>query len=162
MTRLVKPLVKVKVGEALAAEGALTPNPVVPAEAKAGRALAAGEALKLKPAVLAEVKAGRALAAGEALELKPAVLAEVKAGEALKLKLLVLAEVKAGEAPKRVGMVNGLPNAKLIGFPLIESDFSSTPLESFITHPVNVSSFSFKYISTGMDVFSIHLFSPES
>lgn len=137
MTRLVKPLVKVKVGEALAAEGALKPNPVVSAEVKAERALAAGEALKLKPAVLAEVKAG------EALKLKPVVLAE-------------------GEAPKRVGMVDGLPNAKPKGFPLIESDFSSTPLESFITHPVNVSSFSFKYISTGMDVFSIHLFSPES
>ena len=140
MTRLVKPLVKVKVGEALAAEGALKPNPVVPAEAKAGRALAAGEALKLKTAVLAEVKAG----------------------EASKLKPVVLAEVKAGEAPKRVDMVDGLPNAKPIGFSLIESDFSSTPLESFITHPVNVSSFLFKYLSTGMDVFSIHLFSPES
>ena len=135
-----KPLVKLKVGEALAAEGALTPNPIVPAEAKAGRALAAGEALKLKPAVLAEVKAG----------------------EALKLKPVVLAEVKAGEAPKRVGMVDGLPSVKPKGFSLIESDFSSTPLESFITHPVNVSSFSFKYLSTGMDVFSIHLFSPES
>ena len=162
MTRLVKPLVKVKVGEALAAEGALKPNPVLPAEAKAGRALAAGEALKLKPAVLAEVKAG------EALKPNPVVPAEAKAGralaagEALKLKPVVLAEVKAGEAPKRVDMVDGLPNAKAIGFSLIESDFSSTPLESFITHPVNVSSFLFKYLSTGMDVFSIHLFSPES
>ena len=118
-----KPLVKLKVGEALAAEGALTPNPIVPAEAKAGRALAAGEALKPKP--------------------------------------VVLAKVKAGEAP-RVGMVDGLPNAKPKGFSLIESDCSSTPLESFITHPVNVSSLLFKYLSTGMDVFSIHLFSPES
>ena len=140
VTRLVKPLVKVKAEEALAAEGALKPSPVVPAE----------------------VKAERALAAGEALKLTPAVLAEVKAGEALKLKPVVLAEVKAGEAPKRVDMVDGLPSAKPIGFSLIESDFSSTPLESFITHPVNVSSFSFKNLSTGMDVFSIHLFSPES
>ena len=124
MTRLVKPLVKVKAGEALAAEGALKPNPVVPAEVKTERALAAGEALKLKP--------------------------------------VVLAEVKAGEAPKRVDMVDGVPNPRRIGFSLIESDFSSTPLESFITHPVNVSSISLKYLSTGMDVFSIHLFSPES
>ena len=46
MTRLVKPLVKVKVGEALAAEGALTPNPVVPAEVKAEKALAAGGGVK--------------------------------------------------------------------------------------------------------------------
>ena len=119
-----KPLVKVKVGEALAAEEALKPNPVVPAEAKAGRALAAGEALKLKAAVLAEVK--------------------------------------AGEAPKRVGMLDGLPNAKPKVIFLIESDFSSTPLESFITHPVNVSLFSVEYLSTGMDVFSIHLSSVES
>ena len=77
-------------------------------------------------------------------------------------KPVVAVEVKVWEAPKRVGMVDGSPNVKPKGFSLIESDFASTPLESFITHPVNVSSFLFKYLSTGMDVFSIHLFSPES
>ena len=77
-------------------------------------------------------------------------------------KPAVAVEVKVWEAPKRVDVVAASPNEKPMGFSLIESDFSSTPLESFITHPVNVFLFSVEYFYTGMDVFSIHLSSVES
>ena len=75
-------------------------------------------------------------------------------------KPAVVVEVKVWGAPKRVDVVAASPNKEPMG--LIESDFSSTPLESFITHPVNVFLFSVEYLSTGMDVFSIHLSSVES
>ena len=81
---------------------------------------------------------------------------------AAKLKPAVGAEVKVFKAAKRDDVVPGSPNKEPMGFSLIESDFASTPLESFITHPVNVSLFSVEYLSTGMDIFSIHLSSVES
>ena len=136
----------------------------------AGETLAAVEAPKLKLVVTAEARVveGRVpvpntrpllvvetLAAEEAPNLKPAV----PAGEAPNWK----PAVPAGEVRKIVGMTAGsLMTPKPMSSSLIESDFSSTPLESFITHPVNVSLFSVEYLSTGMDVFSIHLSSVES
>ena len=64
--------------------------------------------------------------------------------------------------PKEADVVAGSANEKPMGSSLIESGFASTPLESFITHPVNVSLFLVEYLSTGMDAFSIHLSSVES
>ena len=90
------------------------------------------------------------------------VAVEVKVPKTPKGVDVVAVEVKVWEAPKRVGVVAGSPNEKPMGSFLIESDFASTPLESFITHPVNVSLFLVEYLSTGMDVFSIHLSSLES
>ena len=131
----------------------------------AGETLAAEEAPKLKLVVTAEGRVPvqnigpllvvETLAAEEALNLKPAV----PAAEAANWKPAVL----AGEVRKIVGMTAGsLMTPKPMSSSLIESDFSSTPLESFITHPVNVFLFSVEYLSTGMDVFSIHLSSVES
>ena len=127
-------------GETLAAEEAPNIGPLLVVET-----LAAEEAPNLKPAV----------PAGEVPNWKPAV----PAGEALNWKPVV----PAGEVQKIVGMTAGsLMPPKPMSSSLIESDFSSTPLESFITHPVNVFLFSVEYLSTGMDVFSIHLSSVES
>ena len=88
----------------------------------------------------------------------------LRAGAA-RVKPLVAPEVMAEGVPKRIEEVAGLLGPrppKLKGSSLVKSDFSSTPLESFITHPMNVLLFSIEYLATGMDAFSIHLSSVES